>query len=355
MNAPHIRCRRPATGFTLVELLVVIAIIGLLVGLLLPAVQAAREAARKSQCKNNLKQLGLALMNFESARGVLPSGGQGRTPVPGKPGTFQTGFDPQGTYAYLLPYIEQAQSGSIINYTYAYNDNRAPMNQVAARTQVPGFICPSNGLIEDDPQGYGQADYSPTVGTTIDPNTGLSNGAAQMPGALGLGSTYLAQITDGTSQTIVMAEDNPINYSSVTPFVGGGSADPIVTAGTYDADPVLTNPNTGSKITGRATNRWAEPDKSINVSGPSNNTAGNLKNFVNNNSTPIGGPTGPGGCPWTGGDCGPSGEIFSLHPAGAHVLLVDGSVQFLAENIDFRVLRCLLTRDEGTPVPSSFQ
>jgi prepilin-type processing-associated H-X9-DG protein len=79
-----------------------------------------------------------------------------------------------------------------------------------------------------------------------------------------------------------------------------------------------------------------------------------LQNFVNNNNTPIEGPQGPGGCPWSNGDCGPNGEIFSLHPGGAHVLLCDGSVQFLAENIDFRTLRCLLTRDEGTPAPSAY-
>jgi prepilin-type N-terminal cleavage/methylation domain-containing protein/prepilin-type processing-associated H-X9-DG protein len=345
MTSTHDRSCKRREGFTLVELLVVIAIIGILVGLLLPAVQAAREAARKSQCKNNLRQLGLALQNFESARGVLPTGGQGSKALPGQPGTFATGFDIQGTYAYLLPYIEQSQVADMINYTYAYNDKRAPNNQVAAKTPVPGFICPSNGLIDNDPQGYAQADYSPTVGTSIDPTTGVPNGATQMPGALGLGSTYMAQITDGTSQTIVIAEDNPINFLTVFPNVGGGSTDPIWASGN-NADQQITDPVYGT-ISGRATNRWAEPDKSINVSGPSSTTLS--KNIINNNSVPVGGPTN---CRWSGGDCGPNGEIFSLHPGGAHVLLCDGSAQFLAENIDFRVVRCLLTRDEGQPTPA---
>lgn len=329
-------------GFTLVELLVVIAIIGILIAILLPAVQAAREAARKSQCKNNLRQIGLALQNFESARGQLPSGGQGLSRVPGQPNSLQTKWDLQGTFAYVLPFIEQAQTAAMINFDYAYNDKRAPGNQVAARTNVPGFVCPSNGLAEDDPQGYGQADYAPTVGTSIDPNTGLPNASTQMPGALGLGGTFMAQITDGTSQTIVMAEDNPVNFVSVAPFVAAGSADPVLTSGN-NADPAVGTNN------GRAVNRWAEPDKSIHVSGPSNSSAGNLKNIVNNNNAPVGGPPT---CPWNAGDCGPSGEIFSLHPGGAHVLLCDGSTQFLSETIDFRALRCLLTRDEGVPTPT---
>ena len=296
-------------------------------------------------------------MNFESSRGMLPPGGQGTKQVPGKPaGTYTTSFDLQGTYAYLMPYIEQAQAGAMINFSYAYNDNRTPMNQIAASTQVPSWICPTNGLILDDPQGhgpqgqpYGQADYAPTVGTSIDPNTGLSNQAYQMPGALFAGGSYMQQITDGTSQTIAMAEDNPVNHSTVLPGSVAGGADPVM-QGSFNADQILTNPNTGQPANGRASNRWAEPDKSINISGPPNNSAASPKTYINNNSSPTGGPPD---CLWAKqGDCGPNGEIFSLHPGGAHVLMCDGSATFLAEGIDFRTLRCMLTRDEGVPVPS---
>jgi len=140
----------------------------------------------------------------------------------------------------------------------------------------------------------------------------------------------------------VMAEDSPVNFATVAPYVSAGSPDPVIQAGN-NADPVI-----GSN-TGRAVNRWAEPDKSVSISGPSNSTAGNLKNIINDNSTPAGGPAD---CKWSSGDCGPSGEIFSLHPGGAHVLLCDGSTLFLAENVDFRTLRCLLTRDEGVPTPT---
>ena len=332
---------RTRIGFTLVELLVVIAIIGILIGLLLPAVQAAREAARKSQCKNNLREMGLALQNFESAQGVLPTAGQGT--LPNKP---QVAWGLQGAFLYMLPYMELAQASTLMDPTFAYNDRRAPNNQVAARAQVPTFLCPSNGMAELDPQGYGQGDYAPTVGTSIDPLTGVSNGAALAPGALGLATTRMSQITDGTSQTIVLVEDNPINHGTIYPYVDSGNADPVVP--TFDADPILQD-NTGKDYKDRATNRWAEPDKSISISGPPNSKPGNLKNFVNNNISPTGGPPD---CPWSQGDCGPNGEIFSLHPSGAHVLLCDGSATFLAENIDFRALRCLLTRDEGVPAPS---
>ncbi len=170
---------RKRHAFTLVELLVVIAIIGILIAILLPAVQMAREAARRSQCKNNMKQIGLAIQNFESARGMLPSGGQGMKAVSGNPPSYTVVWDIQGTFAYILSYMEQTQAGGMINFNYAYNDKRAPANQVAAQVQPTSFLCPSNGLYDPDPQGYGQADYAPTVGTAIDPTTGLPNGSAQ--------------------------------------------------------------------------------------------------------------------------------------------------------------------------------
>ncbi|HEY2892712.1 MAG TPA: DUF1559 domain-containing protein, partial [Pirellulales bacterium] len=99
----RMRCAR-TFGFTLVELLVVIAIIGILVALLLPAIQAAREAARQSSCQNNMRQLGVALHDFEDARRLFPSGGQGTVPR-----TKQTGYDLHSTYTLLLPYMEYAE------------------------------------------------------------------------------------------------------------------------------------------------------------------------------------------------------------------------------------------------------
>lgn len=134
---------RSPTGFTLVELLVVIAIIGILIALLLPAVQAAREAARRAQCKNNLKQLGLALHNYHSALGSFPSGvAFGRPDAPPKiPLTLgNTGFYSNG-FMSLLPFLEQQ------NVLHLYNPNKSWEDQDALliAAVIPGYVCPSNG------------------------------------------------------------------------------------------------------------------------------------------------------------------------------------------------------------------
>src|SRR4029078_3587901 len=107
---------RQVAGFTLVELLVVIAIIGILVALLLPAIQAAREAARRRQCMNNMRQVGLALHNHVSAKGKLPSGGEGTVWTPG---AIATGFDVTSTFTQLLPYLEEVTIASLYDYKYA--------------------------------------------------------------------------------------------------------------------------------------------------------------------------------------------------------------------------------------------
>src|SRR5215475_11308097 len=133
-------------AFTLVELLVVIAIIGLLVALLLPAIQAAREAARRAQCKNNLKQIGLALHNYESARGLFPpsciidpaaSGSIDGISYPDAQMVCTTGF---GWGAMLLPELDQSPLFEQFNFNTAC---WAIANAPPAATPVPAFLCPS--------------------------------------------------------------------------------------------------------------------------------------------------------------------------------------------------------------------
>jgi prepilin-type processing-associated H-X9-DG protein len=243
------------------------------------------------------------------------------------------------TFTLLLPFLEATAQADLMNLNFAYNDKRWPGNQLAARTRIDTLLCPTNAHAELDPQDYGQTDYVPTVHTDIDPTTGISDNSTRLDGALALGGTRISRITDGTSHTIAIAEDSPVNYETIFPFIVSKVPDPVIAAGN-DADP----PPPSSS---RASNRWAEPDNGIGISGPGNATVGNLRGVINNNNSTDGGPAD---CPWTATNCGPNTEIFSYHPDGANVLLCDGSVQMLHEQIDPRVVRKLVTRAEGVPV-----
>src|SRR4051794_38733137 len=129
-------------AFTLIELLVVIAIIAVLIALLLPAVQAAREAARRAQCVNNLKQMGLAALNFESTYGQLPPG-YGPTPI------YAVPLYPRPTpQVQILPYLENASLYSAFNFqenlNAIFNLGAADINYTAGQQTVAAFVCPSD-------------------------------------------------------------------------------------------------------------------------------------------------------------------------------------------------------------------
>src|SRR5262245_14953607 len=126
----HVRLRRDR-GFTLIELLVVIAIIGVLIALLLPAVQKVREAANKTQCANNLKQLGLAMHNYQVAHGGFPPGRGNRT---------GTNTELHSCVPFILPYIEQEGLHKLYDFTKACDD---PANLAATQTPLKILICPS--------------------------------------------------------------------------------------------------------------------------------------------------------------------------------------------------------------------
>lgn len=334
MKAP-LRAKRHS-GFTLIELLVVIAIIGVLVGLLLPAVQKVREAANRMSCANNLKQIGLALLNYESANGTFPSPGEG-IPPGGAAGSRD--FDLYGMSVQILPYIEQDTVFKLFDLNYAYNDSRARQNQTAAKTSIKTYLCPSAPGMQADPFGYGQGHYMPIAYTDIDPATGFRNKATQVEAALKLhkyGGRKIAEITDGTSVTIAVGEDSAYrNFETVYPFQLSAYVDPTAAAG-Y----AVESPPSGR----RAINRWVEPDQGNGVSGPPTGQPGHALflnragPYINQYSTPLGGGTE---CPWATNNCGPNDELFSGHPGGVNVVFADGHVQFIKQTINGVTLRYL--------------
>lgn len=338
------------SGFTLIELLVVIAIIAILIGLLVPAVQQVRAAAARLSCSNNLKQIGLALHNYAGQYKCFPTGGEGTSFANGGAVTV---MDNASTWTVLLPFLEQDNVYKRINVALHYTQHA---DQTPFKAVIPPYVCPSNpsgGSSGVDTFGYGICDYMPTVYTDIEPNTGFRfPGAATFRGARadGLlrftnnklnGGCKITSVTDGTSNTIAVIEDVGRGYFGV---INGKYVDP------------------SGNLTFVA--RWAEPDQGNGVSGPPVNSLGQSNYaaagatfaapasgspgpFINNNSSPVGGPSI---CPWSSNNCGPNDEPFSFHNGGAYAVFADGHVAFINSNISGRNIRALITPDGGETV-----
>jgi prepilin-type N-terminal cleavage/methylation domain-containing protein/prepilin-type processing-associated H-X9-DG protein len=295
--------RRP--GFTLIELLVVIAIVAILLGLLLPAVQKARAAAHRAQCLNNLKQLGLALHSYHDANGGFPPALTFDKPLE-KGGRVFASWIP-----FIFPYIEQGNLYRQYDFTVTFDDkvNDSGVNQ----TPIALLVCPASPAdgLADNRRGI--TDYAAACGYNrfLLPNPFLDPVPPIDPTFVGvLGQNFsrnLRDITDGTSNTVMVAED-------------------VARTQNWQMGKVLG-------LAPGAHAAWADPRTRLLTAG---------FNPVTNGA--------PGACAV---NCTNNGEVYGFHQGGANVLFADGSVRLLKANLDLNIMSALITRSKGEIIPDN--
>lgn len=324
-------------GFTLIELLVVIAIIAVLIALLLPAVQQAREAARRTQCKNNVKQIGLALHNYHDTYLAFPIGSRwGGTAG----GTVSWG---QSWWVGILPYVDQAPFFNKWNHELpdsGFTGNATSYAQFKGQ-RMPFAKCPSSSLddlcVTNSTWLSAVSNYTGIAGAYPDPgthspdinlliaSTGNTPYVSWTPfssrgGVLFyLSKINIRDITDGTSNTMMVAEQSDIGRNGALKYDCTSSASWGMWMG---ADPQLATatsgtPSTDGRIFNVTTVRYA----------PGYNT------FWASGVLPL--------------DAGANNPINSAHVGGVHVLLCDGAVRFVNNNVDMTTWYRLATRDDG--------
>jgi prepilin-type N-terminal cleavage/methylation domain-containing protein/prepilin-type processing-associated H-X9-DG protein len=337
--------RTKRDGFTLIELLVVIAIIAVLIALLLPAVQAAREAARRIQCTNNLKQIGLGMLNYESSVGTLPMSmvltGTGNTTI------YLNGWSAQ---ARILPYMEQTAMFNAANIGVFKED---PANATIIAMNISVFICPSEispqivlhdyGLSGVTNYGVSQGDWFVWGGFN-----GPQNRSAFGPNR----SRRLAEFTDGLSQTLVAAEVKVRQSSSncrhtTLPSINNPNNIPSPNSDPYTVAPEYDN---GFCITQNQSEFHTErSDGNVHAAGfttawPPNKTIVGRTMYqgldldLNGRNEEDGGPTFA------------AITARSYHPGGVNALMGDGSVRFVKSSISGMTWRAIGTVAGGEVV-----
>jgi prepilin-type N-terminal cleavage/methylation domain-containing protein/prepilin-type processing-associated H-X9-DG protein len=324
-------------GFTLVELLVVIAIIGVLVALLLPAVQAAREAARRNSCKNNLKQLGLAALNYETSNKHLPP--SVKIDYSTTPGS-NIGW---GVHGYLMPFMEQQTLRNLIVLEKPWDTQMAISN-----VRIMGFQCPSDTRSEEvRDTGAGKPFLYPTnygfnMGTWMvyDPASHTGGDGVFYPNS----DLPLSRVTDGTSNTLLSGE-----VKAWTPY-------------TRDGGPASTQiPNTVAEATAQVvsggekkdTGHTEWPHGRVHHSGITAAMPPNTATPFDLNGVQVDGDFNS----YQEGKNGSAGQptyamitVRSYHAGQAQVGMVDGSVQSINDGVDLLVWRAMATRDGGETV-----
>ncbi len=349
-------------GFTLIELLVVIAIIAVLIALLLPAVQAAREAARRAQCSNNLKQLGLALHNYESSNNIFPSGTVFNVNVPPCTGFgFGNGCQNTPWFLLMLPYIEQGPLYNSFNASVGMEGvNIGPIpggfivNSTVYTTKIASFQCPSDNQNGYDMSGifqlpwqaskgnygvnWGNTDYGQAINGgrfTSNPNLFLQSPFGFSRTGNGPFNCKIASVTDGTSNTIFLSEilqgatddirgamwvDNAGAGSFMTRMTPNGYQDYVPLIPPWSALGVLpfTNYDTLACI------------NCGTAAGTSPALAAGAASLCDSQ------PGQQLGCNYTGSEGSEFASSRSRHPGGVDSLFGDGSVHFIKNSINVR-------------------